>query len=150
MVGQHHWLNGHESEQAPEDSEVQGSLACCSPWGLTESDSWVTTVLSLFQNVIRNHILWVYLLRTMHFRFIPVVWIKSSSSFPAEYYNYLYVPMMFLHLPVQGHKSCFQYRMIMTKDTMNILMQILCVHVIILPWVAELYLKYTFNCMRSC
>ena len=27
------WPNGHEFEQTPEDSEGQGSLACCSPWG---------------------------------------------------------------------------------------------------------------------
>ena len=27
-----HWLNGHEFEQTPGDSEGQGSLACCSPW----------------------------------------------------------------------------------------------------------------------
>ena len=33
MVGWHHWLNGHEFEQTLRDSEVQGSLACCSPWG---------------------------------------------------------------------------------------------------------------------
>ena len=31
MVRQHHWLNGHESEQTPGDYEGQGSLACCSP-----------------------------------------------------------------------------------------------------------------------
>ena len=30
MVGWHHRLNGHEFEQIPEDSEEQGSLACCS------------------------------------------------------------------------------------------------------------------------
>ena len=30
MVGWHHRLNGHELEQAPGDSEGQGSLACCS------------------------------------------------------------------------------------------------------------------------
>ena len=36
MVGWHHQLNGHESEQTPGD-EGQGSLACCSPWGLKES-----------------------------------------------------------------------------------------------------------------
>ena len=29
MVGWHHRLNGHESEQTPGDSEGQGSLACC-------------------------------------------------------------------------------------------------------------------------
>ena len=33
MVGWNHWLNGHEFEQIPGDSEGQGSLACYSPWG---------------------------------------------------------------------------------------------------------------------
>ena len=33
MVGWHHQLNRHEFEQALGDSEGQGSLACCSPWG---------------------------------------------------------------------------------------------------------------------
>ena len=32
MVGWHHQLNGHEFEQAPRDSEGQGSLGCCSQW----------------------------------------------------------------------------------------------------------------------
>ena len=38
MVGWHHLLNGHEFEQILRDSEGQGSLACCSPWGHKESD----------------------------------------------------------------------------------------------------------------
>ena len=38
MVGWHHRLNGHEFEQAPGDSEGQGSLACCSPRGCKELD----------------------------------------------------------------------------------------------------------------
>ena len=38
MVGWHHPLNGHEFEQALGNSEGQGSLACCSPWGHKESD----------------------------------------------------------------------------------------------------------------
>ena len=38
MVEWHHWLNGHESEQSLGDSEGQGSVACCSPWGRRESD----------------------------------------------------------------------------------------------------------------
>ena len=38
MVVWHHWLNGHESEQTLGDSEGQGNLACCSPWGCKESD----------------------------------------------------------------------------------------------------------------
>ena len=38
MVWWHHWLNGHESEQTLGDSEGQGILACCSPWGRKESE----------------------------------------------------------------------------------------------------------------
>ena len=33
MVGWHHQFNGHELKQIPGDSDGQGSLACCSPWG---------------------------------------------------------------------------------------------------------------------
>ena len=39
MVGWHHWLNGHEFEQIPRDTEGQGSLACCGPWGRKELDT---------------------------------------------------------------------------------------------------------------
>ena len=38
MVGGHHRLSEHESEQTLGDSEGQGSLVCCSPWGRKESD----------------------------------------------------------------------------------------------------------------
>ena len=38
MVVWHHWLNALEFEHAPGDSEGQGSLVCCSPWGLEVSD----------------------------------------------------------------------------------------------------------------
>ena len=38
MVGWHHQLNGHEFDQTQEDSEGQGSLACCSSWGHKELD----------------------------------------------------------------------------------------------------------------
>ena len=38
MVGWHHWLNGHESEQAPGVGDGHGSSMCCSPWGHKESD----------------------------------------------------------------------------------------------------------------
>ena len=33
IAGWHHRLAGHEFEQTLGDSEVKGSLACCSPWG---------------------------------------------------------------------------------------------------------------------
>ena len=61
MVGWHHRLIAHESEQTPGRSEVQGSLTCCSPRGCKESDTtkglnnmnflqhyWLPPLLSLF------------------------------------------------------------------------------------------------------
>ena len=39
MVEWNHQFDGHEFEQTLGDSEGQGSLACCSPWGSKESDT---------------------------------------------------------------------------------------------------------------
>ena len=74
MVGWHHWLNGHEFEQAPGDCEGQGSLLCCSPWYHKESDktewlnnnkaSWSLKIAfcekvnSIIQNYFSIHIIW--------------------------------------------------------------------------------------------
>ena len=49
MVGWHHWLDGHEFELALGVGDEQGSLPCCSPWGLKESDmteqmNWTTSM----------------------------------------------------------------------------------------------------------
>ena len=38
MVGWHRQHNEHGFEQTLGDGEGQRSLACCSPWGLKESD----------------------------------------------------------------------------------------------------------------
>ena len=38
-VGWHHQLNGHDFKQTAENSGGPGSLACCSPRGLKESDT---------------------------------------------------------------------------------------------------------------
>ena len=45
IVGWHHWLDGHEFEQTQGDSEGQGSLAYCSPWGRSQTGltDWTTT-----------------------------------------------------------------------------------------------------------
>ena len=47
MIGWHHRLNGHESEQTPGDSEGQGSPACRSPWGHKEWDEtkWLNKII---------------------------------------------------------------------------------------------------------
>ena len=39
MVGWHHWLDGHEFEQALGVGDGQGSLVCYSPWGRKELDT---------------------------------------------------------------------------------------------------------------
>ena len=39
MVGWHHWLRGHEFEQAPGVGDGQGGLVCCSPWSHKELDT---------------------------------------------------------------------------------------------------------------
>ena len=38
MAGWHHWLDGHEFEQAPGVGDGQGCLAWCSAWGHTKLD----------------------------------------------------------------------------------------------------------------
>ena len=65
MVGWHHQLNGHESEQSLGDSERQGSLACCSPWGHKESDMTVTEQqqqLKNWQDISRDFFFFIKLL----------------------------------------------------------------------------------------
>ena len=52
MVEWHHWLNGHEFEQALGDGEGQGSLVCCSPWHCKESDT--TEQLNWIELVTNN------------------------------------------------------------------------------------------------
>ena len=57
MVGWHHWLNGHEFEQAPVDGKGQESLLCCSPWGCKETrlSDWTTTTNGSFNcNLLRK------------------------------------------------------------------------------------------------
>ena len=57
-VGWHHRLGGPESEQTLADSEGQGSLVCCSPWGHKELDTselltelrWLSTLYKSLLN----------------------------------------------------------------------------------------------------
>ena len=41
MVGWHHWLDGHEFEQALEVGDRQGNVACWSPW-VTKNWTWLS------------------------------------------------------------------------------------------------------------
>ena len=50
-VGWHHWLNGHEFEQALGVGDGQGGLACCYSWGHKEL-TWLTDCIILSVYII--------------------------------------------------------------------------------------------------
>ena len=68
MVEWHHWLNGHELEQAPGVGDIQGSLAYCSPWGRQELD--MTERLNWTEHnaysVFHSHVIFYYCLHYLH------------------------------------------------------------------------------------
>ena len=55
MFGWHHWLDGHEFEQAPGVGEEQEGLVCWSPWGrkswtqLRDWTAWLTVNISHYR-----------------------------------------------------------------------------------------------------
>ena len=70
MVGWHHRLDGHESEQAPGLDDGQGSLACCSSWSHKELDTtewlnWTEKISRLYQLIaeskeeLKSLLIWV-------------------------------------------------------------------------------------------
>ena len=76
-VGWHYQLSGRESEQMPRDGEGQGSLVCCSPWGLKESDTtywlnnnyiYIYTYIYIFKIYLYNLLLFLYTTSKESFR----------------------------------------------------------------------------------
>ena len=60
IVWWHHWLDGHEFEQALGVGDGQGSLECCSPWGRKESDitewpKWTELKYLIYPKWQHNH-----------------------------------------------------------------------------------------------
>ena len=77
MVGWHHWLKGHESEQALGVGDGQGSLACCSPWGHRVGHNWVT---ELNWVILDCQMAWCLCLPEW-----PSAWANFFSSQPSAY-----------------------------------------------------------------
>ena len=77
MVGW--WLSGHEFEQAPGDSEGQGSLVRCSPWIFKESDT-----TELLSNIDMLHqLLYGFLVKCIQTRLNNIVkkaWTRMSEK----------------------------------------------------------------------
>ena len=68
MVRENHQLNGYDFVQTPGDSEGQGSLVCCSPWGHKESDMtyWLSN-----KNTTSTSLTWLlYLYSIMDWIFV--------------------------------------------------------------------------------
>ena len=64
IVGWHHWLDGHEFEQAPGVGDGQGSLECRTPWGHKESD---TT-----ERLNQTELNWVFTIYKIDCLFLPI------------------------------------------------------------------------------
>ena len=98
MGGGHHQFNGHEFEQTPGDSKGQGSLVCCSPWGLKELDTteqlnnnWSSGNLDSPLNTnyschLRSH-LFSPVLRFLMYKFIGVCKLFQINSFKTLVYH---------------------------------------------------------------
>ena len=91
MVGWHHWLNGHEFEQAP-PCDGQGNLVCCSPLGCKESGTterlnWTVS------RVTCNH-LFPFILLPSRVKKISLSWYRTNK-FKSTYAEYLLLLSVF-------------------------------------------------------
>ena len=103
MVGWHHQLDGHEFEQASGVGDGQGSLVCCIPRGLKESDTteWLYMCVCVCVCVcVYTHIVVVYcsvvsgslwlcglnlcLLRLLHWQ-VGSLLLAPPGKYPHEY-----------------------------------------------------------------
>ena len=75
MVGWPHRLDGHEFEQAPGVGDGQGSLVCCSPWGLKES------YMTEWLNSTDLHLICTNCFINGNFNLDLVVFINDESTF---------------------------------------------------------------------
>ena len=83
VVGWHHRLNRHEFEQVPGHGEGEGSLVCCSPWSLKESDMTerlIATATRLLKNV-ENNLLFSIMSLDGDLESIMACWLSLSQVF---------------------------------------------------------------------
>ena len=88
MVGWNHRLHGHEFEQAPKNSEGQGGLVCCSPWGHKESG---TTEQLNNKNIDRQGIISTNAYSLLDVQIVMILWTRVKEMIlnlynPGQYY----------------------------------------------------------------
>ena len=71
MAGWHHWLNGHEFEQAL-GNNGQGSLVCCSPWDWKESRHDLATEWT------KDLLYWLYCLSPFSYFFVHITYTQNG------------------------------------------------------------------------
>ena len=74
MIDWHHQLNGHEFGETPGDGEWLGSLVCCSPSGLKESD------MNEFEQEFELNLAWSILSSSVFFS-IPGIRTRHTKAF---------------------------------------------------------------------
>ena len=109
VIQWHHWLNGHEFEQALGDTEGQGCLACCSLWGRKELVSTEQLNNSTYVGSFLN------LPPTSHPTFTPLgchraqIWAPVSKlQILTTYFTYdnIYVSMLLSFHPTLSFPCC--------------------------------------------
>ena len=107
MVGWHHWLHGHEFEQALRVGDEQGSQACCSPLGGKESDTterlnWTELISVKYTSGILQ----------MKFKYHKLPYIRCTIqcffSICTQFYNHHHhlIPERFYHHRNSVYFSC--------------------------------------------
>ena len=79
MVGWHHWLNGHEFEQAPGVGDGQGSLACYSPWGHKKLDTTEWLNWTEFNNQTTDWI-WINVLFIYYYKYMFEILLSAIKT----------------------------------------------------------------------
>ena len=74
MVGWHHWLNGHQFEQALRDGEGQGSLAHCSPWSRGGGHDWATEQQHTQNSLLGRLLISTSLCSSSFFKSYSLIW----------------------------------------------------------------------------
>ena len=113
MVGWHHWLNGHEFEQAQGIGDGQGGLMCCSPWGhsQTQLSNWtelLNPIITCFSTNSTTGLVCYFLIQPfMHLGDShPLAWtITFPCSFPFSLNHSLSMLPSNLGLETNTHSS---------------------------------------------
>ena len=98
MVGWYHWLNWHEFEKTPGDSEGQGRLVCCSPWDVknwTRLGDWTEKVMAPYSSTLAWKISWMEKpggLQSMGSQRVRHDWATSLSLFPFMHWRRKWQP----------------------------------------------------------